>query len=76
LRASGWHVHDCSRLGGGYPDLNAAKGGRLLLIEVKDGSKVASAQKLTAEEIKVHQAFQLAGVPVVVVTSVEQAVRL
>jgi hypothetical protein len=76
LRASGWHVHDCSRLGGGFPDLLAAKHGRIELIEVKDGAKVPSKQLLTPEESKVHQAFQRAGVPVVVVTSVDQAVNL
>ena len=76
LRASGWHVHDCSRLGGGFPDLLAAKHGRIELIEVKDGAKVPSKQLLTMAEIKVCDALDKAGVRVRVVTSVDQAVNL
>lgn len=76
LRACGWHVHDCSRLGGGFPDLAIAKAGRLLLVEVKDGAKSASRQLFTPAEDAVYNDFLGQGVEVRVVTSVEQAIRL
>src|SRR5574341_154854 len=50
LRKCGWYVYDSSRLGRGFPDLVAAKGERLELIEVKDGSKPLSARRLTPDE--------------------------
>jgi hypothetical protein len=62
LRALGWHVEDCSRVGGGFPDLIALKGKRVEFCEVKDGAKVPSAQKLTEAQQKLHAAFYQAGV--------------
>lgn len=58
MRASGFSVAITSSLGSGFPDLVAginlgAKLGRWTgLIEIKDGSKPLSAQKLTPDEIK------------------------
>jgi hypothetical protein len=37
LRAYGWRVKDCSRVGGDFPDLVIAKAGRTILVEVKSG---------------------------------------
>jgi hypothetical protein len=76
LRRCGWFVHVTSHAGDGYPDLTIARGGRLLLVEVKDGSKPPSARALTPDEARVHQAFASKGVAVRVVESVEQACRL
>jgi Holliday junction resolvase len=76
LRASGWHVSDTSNAGDGFPDLVVAKGGRVLLLEVKDGTQRASARKLSEREIKVHAAFAAKGVTVAVIESVEDACRL
>lgn len=76
LRAAGWCVQDTSRLGGGFPDLVIAKGGRVELVEVKDGAKPPSARLLTMAEIKVCDDLLRAGVRVRIVDSVEQAVRL
>ena len=71
LRRLGWYVLDCSRVGGGFPDLIAAKRGRIRFIEVKDGSLPPSGRKLTVAETKLHADFQAAGVDVEIVTSVE-----
>jgi len=76
LRDCGWHVHDTSRLGGGFPDMVIAKAGRLLMVEVKDGTKPPSAQALTEAEEDVRWHFYRKGVHVQVVTSIEQAVAL
>jgi hypothetical protein len=76
LRSVGWHVEVTSHAGEGFPDLTAAKGGRVVLIEVKDGRKPPSARKLTDDERKVHAAFKAKGVDVAVVESIEDAVRL
>lgn len=73
LRARSWDVIDTSRAGDGFPDLVALKPGRLVLIEVKDGSKVPSKQRLTEAEAKLHARFKAAGVPVIVVASVADA---
>jgi Holliday junction resolvase len=76
LRASGWQVMDMSGAGNGCPDLLAAKAGRVLFVEVKDGAKVASARTLTPAQVQLHAQFAAAGVPVVIVTSVEQVGNL
>ena len=48
-------VHSTASLGEGFPDLVVAHGGRVWLLEVKDGSKPASAQKLTEAEQEFHE---------------------
>ena len=76
LRAIGWYVIDLSRAGAGIPDLLCVRGGIVKLVEVKDGAKPASRRKLTAKQVELHGECQLAGVPVVILESVEQAVQL
>ena len=76
LRAAHWVVVDCAGVGSGFPDLLIAKRGRLLLVEIKDGAKVQSKQKLTEDEVQFHQLMAAAGVTVEVVTSVEEALAL
>jgi Holliday junction resolvase len=76
LRACGWTVIDTSRAGSGFPDLVAAKAGRIELIEVKDGSKPPSAQKATTDECRVFSQLAKAGVQVRTITAVEQVAAL
>jgi hypothetical protein len=63
LRARGWDVSDLSGAHGGVPDLVCALPGRPGLpffLEIKDGDKPLSAQKLTAkQEIWHRYAWQI-----------------
>jgi len=76
LRSAGYVVIDASRVGGGFPDAIAMKHGRVVFVEIKNGAKVPSARKLTADEAKWHETAARAGVIVQVITSVEDAIRL
>jgi hypothetical protein len=76
LERCGWTVIDLSAVGRGVSDLYIAKAGRALWLEIKDGEKVPSARKLTEAQEKFHAKMAAAGVPVVVVSSVEEAVAL
>lgn len=76
LRSCGWAVVDTSRVGSGFPDLLAARGGRIELIEVKDGAKVPSAQKPTEAEQRIAELLATAGVRVRYINAVEQVASL
>ena len=71
LRSAGVLVESLAGVGKGVPDLLCGVGGRLLLIEVKDGSKSPSQRTLTPDQVKWHEAWS--GFPVYVITSVSQA---
>jgi hypothetical protein len=45
----------------------------LVLLEVKDGSKTASARRLTSDQVAWHRAWD--GAPVFVVTNVDEAIE-
>jgi hypothetical protein len=66
LRAAG-HLVQHLEQGAGVPDLLVFAGGRLVLLEVKDGPK----KKLTPAQVKWHA--QWAGTPLFVVDSVSAA---
>lgn len=72
LRAAGAVVQSLAAVGNGVPDLLVMFRGNLFLLEVKDGRKVPSAQKLTEAQTKWHQAW---GAMVEVVNSPESALR-
>lgn len=76
LRRLGWCVISTADLGGGFPDLVAAKAGVLRLIEVKDGKKKPSARKLTPHEAVYHADMAAAGCPVLIIESVEDVLNL
>lgn len=76
LKRLGWTVISTADLGGGFPDLVAARAGVIKLIEVKDGLKPASARMLTPAERDYHAQMLAAGCPVVILTSIEDAVKL
>ena len=77
LTAAGAIVDDLSAIGGGVPDLligymrNGER--QFALMEVKDGQKVKSKQKLTDAQIRWHEKY--AGWPVSIVDSAEAALR-
>ena len=74
LRAAGATVQSLAAVGHGCPDLLVGWGGKTLLMEIKDGSKVPSAQKLTDDQIKWHGAWM--GGPLAVVDGPEAALRM
>jgi len=57
LRTIGAQVQSLASVGGGVPDLLVAFRGRWYVIEIKDGSKPPSRQKLTEEEQEWHDRF-------------------
>jgi Holliday junction resolvase len=73
LRKAGCTVQLLHAVGGGCPDLLVSCQGQVLLIEVKDGSKPPSAQKLTPDQITWHAGWQA---QVHIVNSVEQALEV
>jgi len=54
FEAMGCAVLDLSRVGAGCPDLLVARGGRMVLVEVKDGAKAASRRQLTPAQVVFH----------------------
>lgn len=78
LRKLGCRVQSLAEVGDGCPDLlvgvASVSGRRLVVLEVKDGSRFPSERTLTAAEEAWHRLW--AGFPVHVVESVEQAVSL
>lgn len=73
LRAVGASVQSIAIVGGGCPDVIAAKNGKTVLFEVKDGKKPPSQRRLTDDEFAWHAAWQ--GISLVVM-SPEDAVIL
>lgn len=55
LLSLGCSVLDTSRLGEGFGDVVVGYGGRSFVVEFKDGSKPASARKLTPAQVKFKQ---------------------
>lgn len=76
LTQCGAWVIDCSRIGEGYPDLNVVHRGRVMYVEVKDGSKPPSARKLTPAQVEFHARAAAHGVPVHVVKDIDEALEL
>ena len=73
LISMGFVVADTSSTGNGFPDLVVGYQGVNYLIEVKDGKKEPSRQKLTKDQIKFHREWvgQIA-----VVNCIEQAIAV
>lgn len=73
LRRCGCRVEVLSRLGRGVPDLLVGTPrGLLILVEVKDGSRIPSARRLTPEQNSWHAEWRR--FPIYVVSSVVEAV--
>lgn len=73
LLSVGASVQTLASMGGGVPDLLVGFKGRNILIEVKDGSKPASARQLTGDQIDWHCKWRG---QVAVIENVEQALAL
>ena len=58
LRQLGISVAVCSQAGDGFPDLVVAYKGFNYMIEIKDGNKPPSAQKLTSKQRKFHKQWK------------------
>lgn len=71
LRKAGRLVQSLAGCGCGVPDLLVHRGGRLWLLEVKDGNKPPSARKLTPDQ----EEWISQGWPVTVVMSAEEAIK-
>jgi len=58
FRSLGCSVHITSNVRDGFPDIAVGVSGVNLLVEIKDGNKVPSQRKLTADEQKWHDNWQ------------------
>ena len=73
LRCTGCSVAVLAAVGKGVPDILAAKAGRTVLLEVKDGAKPPSARRLTPDQVAFHAAWRG---ELYVVTSEAEALRV
>ena len=73
LRKHGASVEILSMVGHGCPDIIAGWQCANVFLEIKDGAKVPSAQKLTADQVEWHRRWKG---PLYVVNSVEQAIAV
>lgn len=74
LRAAGATVQSLAAVGKGVPDLLVGYKGQTLLMEVKDGRKPPSAQRLTEDQLTWHGAWK--GGSLAVVDGPEAALRM
>ena len=58
LRKLGCSVEVTSAVGKGFPDIIVGLRGKNYLIEIKDGNKCPSQQKLTSDQIEWHDAWR------------------
>ena len=74
LRAAGATVQTLAAVGKGVPDLLVGFRGQTILMEIKDGRKIPSAQRLTEDQLKWHGAWN--GGPLAVVDGPDAALRM
>ena len=74
LRAAGATVQSLAAIGNGCPDLLVGFNRQTLLMEIKDGSKVPSARKLTKDQVTWHGHWN--GGALAVVDGPEAAIRM
>jgi len=73
---AGCTVEDTSGVGGGFADLLVGKAGKLVMVEVKDGAKSPSRRQRTEDEERFAEKWRQAGIEVVLVETLEQAIQL
>lgn len=74
LRKAGASVQSLAGIGVGCPDLLVGFQGKTALVEIKDGQKVKSAQKLTADQTDWHASWR--GGTLATVDGVDAALRV
>ena len=74
LRKCGATVQSLAAVGKGVPDLLVGFEGKTLLMEIKDGEKVPSQQRLTTDQLNWHRNWR--GGPLAIVDGVEAALRM
>jgi Holliday junction resolvase len=74
LRAAGASVQSLAGVGKGVPDLLVGFKGQTILMEIKDGAKAKSAQRLTEDQLVWHGSWK--GGPLSVVDGPEAALRM
>ena len=74
LRQAGATVQSLASVGKGVPDLLIGFANKTALMEVKDGSKVKSAQKLTPDQIEWHTNWR--GGTLATVDGIDAALRV
>ena len=75
LRSCGWLAYDVSGTPGFF-DAVAVRRGVVRFVEIKDGDKCPSARRLTHQQEKLHEYFAQFGATVVILTGVDDAIRL
>ena len=73
FRQLGWSFAITSDVGRGFPDGVGGYRGRNYLIEIKDGAKPLSAQKLTPDQVVFHEAWRG---QVIIIRSVQDVIDL
>ncbi len=73
LRQRGISVAVLSQAGDGFPDIVAGYKGVNYLLEIKDGSKPPSKQKLTPKQVEFHEKWRG---QIAKVNSIEQALHV
>ena len=68
----GCTVADTSAVGKGFPDIVVGYRGKNFLVEIKDGEKCKSAQKLTAAQVEFHDLWRGNAL---VVNSIDSAIQ-
>ncbi len=73
LRKVGATVQSLAATGDGCPDLLVGFKGQTYLLEIKDGQKVPSAQKLTTDQVAWHSVWS--GGNLTVVKTIDEALK-
>lgn len=76
LRKAGCSVTPTGGVGKGFPDIIVGRNDLNYLLEIKDGNKPPSAQKLTADQVKWHKRWKGQAKVVTSVTEAFKAVGL
>ena len=72
-RIPGISVFSTHTIGKGFPDIVTGYKGSNYLFEIKDGTKVKSAQKLTEDEVKFHTKWNG---QINIITTFEEAITI